>query len=103
MDEGLPYIIPQIDLDEYIQIDDLRERKDEGVFPEALGSYHMIHRIDGEVAMVGVLDFTPKYLSSVYLYYDPKWEFLNPGTLTAVREIEFMRKVRQMQLAPQTF
>ena len=69
--------------------DDHRDRKDEGVFPEYLGSYHMIHRIDNEIMAVGVLDFTPNVLSSVYLFYNPKFEFLQPGTFTAVREIEY--------------
>jgi arginine-tRNA-protein transferase len=49
----------------------------------------MIHRIDGEIMAVGVLDFTPNVLSSVYLYYNPKFEFLSPGTFAAVREIEY--------------
>jgi arginine-tRNA-protein transferase len=56
--------------------DERRVTKDEGVWPEYLGSYHMIHRIDGEILAVGVLDFTPNVLSSVYLYYNPKFEFL---------------------------
>ena len=75
-------------------LDGYRERKDEGIFPRALGSYHMIHRIDGKVAIVGVIDLTTECLSSVYLYYDPKYEFLNPGTLSAIREIEYVKKVR---------
>ena len=73
-------------------MDECRERRDESVFPEALGSYHMIHRIDGKVAIVGVIDMTAKCLSSVYLYYDPKYEFLSPGTLSAIREVEYVRK-----------
>lgn len=52
----------------------------------------MLHRIDGELAIVGVLDYTENVMSSVYLFYDPKWEFLNPGTLSALREIEHIRK-----------
>jgi len=84
-------------------LDDHRNRKDEGVFPRALGSYHMIHRIDGKVAIVGVIDITAYCLSSVYLYYDPEYEFLNPGTLSAIREIEFIKKVRESGLAPETF
>ena len=52
------------------------------------------HRVVGAEVMVAVLDLLPGCVSSVYLYYDPKWEFLNPGTLTAVREIEFIKKVR---------
>ena len=53
----------------------------------------MIHRIDGEVAFVGVIDLTAMCLSSVYLYYDPKWEFLSPGTLSALKEIEYVKKI----------
>jgi BRCT domain type II-containing protein len=52
----------------------------------------MIHRIDGEIMAVGVLDFTPNVLSSVYLFYNPKFEFLSPGTFAAVREIEYQLK-----------
>lgn len=84
-------------------LDDSREMKDEGVWPKAQGSYHMIHRIDGKVAIVGVIDLTGSCLSSVYLYYDPQYEFLNPGTLSAVREIEYIKKVREAGLAPDTF
>jgi arginine-tRNA-protein transferase len=55
----------------------------------------MIHKIDGKVFAVGVLDFTHEALSSVYLYYDPDFEFISPGTLCALREIEYCQKVRQ--------
>jgi arginine-tRNA-protein transferase len=82
--------------------DDARTIKDEGVFPKVLGSYHMLHRIDGELAMVGVLDITDTCVSSVYLYYDPKWEFLSPGHLSAIREIEYVRKCMTLG-APETF
>ena len=69
-----------------------RSSKDIGQpHPQFGGSYHMVHRIDGEVAIVGVLDITKSALSSVYLYYDPKYEFLSPGTLAALKEIEYMR------------
>ena len=71
----------------------MRERETKGLFPEALGSYHMIHKIDGQIFMVGVIDLTDVCLSSVYLYYDPKYEFLSPGTLSALREIEYIKKV----------
>ena len=53
----------------------------------------MLHYIDGELMMVGVLDYTTFCLSSVYLYYDPKFEFLSPRTLSALREIEHVRKL----------
>lgn len=64
-----------------------------GNCPPVLGSYHMRHYIDGKLFMVGVLDYTDFCVSSVYLFYDPKFEFLSPGTLSAVREIEHVRKL----------
>ena len=70
--------------------DDLRVIQDEGVFPKFRGGYHMLHRIDGELMAVGVLDLTHEALSSVYLFYDPKFEFLNPGTLAAIKEIQYV-------------
>jgi arginine-tRNA-protein transferase len=53
----------------------------------------MVHRIDGKVFAVGVIDLTPNVLSSVYYFYDPKYEFLSPGILGAIREIEYMKKI----------
>ena len=72
------------------------------MFPAGLGSYHMLHYIDGELAIVGVLDITAHCVSSVYLFYDPKWEFLSPGTFAAIREIEYVRKCMTLG-APETF
>jgi arginine-tRNA-protein transferase len=74
------------------------DQKITGPFPQYGGSYHMLHRIDGELAFVGVLDYTNIGVSSVYLFYDPKWEFLSPGTLAALREIEHIRKSPRHEL-----
>ena len=84
-------------------MDEIRERKDEGLFPSSFGSYHMIHKIDGKIFMVGVIDLTETCLSSVYLYYDPQFEFLSPGTLSALREIEFIKQSIINGLAPASF
>ncbi len=65
--------------------DKLRSLKDEGVNPSALGSYHLYHRIDGKLMAVSVLDITPHVVSSVYLFYDPGFEFLLPGKVSAIR------------------
>ena len=73
--------------------DDKRNKNPVGICPKSLGSYHMRHYIDNELMMVGVLDYSTTCLSSVYLYYDPKFEFLSPGTLSAIREIEHVRKL----------
>jgi arginyl-tRNA--protein-N-Asp/Glu arginylyltransferase len=49
-----------------------------------------LNTLDGEIFAVGVIDLTPNVLSSVYLAYDPKYEFLSPGIFSAVREIEYI-------------
>lgn len=53
----------------------------------------MLHKIDGEIMAVGVNDYTTEALSSVYLFYNPKYEFLSPGTFCALREIEYQKKI----------
>lgn len=59
--------------------------------PENFGTYDLIHRIDGKIVAVGILDILPNAISSVYLYYDPDLSFLNLGIFTAVREIEYIQ------------
>lgn len=34
-------------------------------------------------------------MSSVYFMYDPKYSFLSPGVVGAVREIEYINKIRK--------
>lgn len=77
-----------------------RSAKKVGVWPKLNGGYHMLHRIDGELMAVGVIDITPESLSSVYLFYDPKFEFLNPGNLCCLREIEYIKMI-QAKYIPQ--
>ena len=57
------------------------------------GSYHQHYRVDGRLVAVGVVDVLPSCLSSVYLYYDPDFHFLTPGTFSALREIHFTRQL----------
>lgn len=53
----------------------------------------MLHRIDGKLFAVGVLDILDTSISSVYLFYDPEFGFLSPGTLCALREIEYVKQI----------
>eukprot|EP00698_Gefionella_okellyi_P011309 TRINITY_DN2977_c0_g1_i2.p1 TRINITY_DN2977_c0_g1~~TRINITY_DN2977_c0_g1_i2.p1 ORF type:complete len:398 (+),score=35.95 TRINITY_DN2977_c0_g1_i2:55-1248(+) len=57
-----------------------------------LGGFHMEHRIDGRLFMVGVVDILPSCLSSVYLFYDPDFAFLSPGVVAALLEIEWVQQ-----------
>uniref|UniRef100_A0A5K3FHY6 Arginyl-tRNA--protein transferase 1 n=1 Tax=Mesocestoides corti TaxID=53468 RepID=A0A5K3FHY6_MESCO len=56
------------------------------------GSYHQQYWLDGKrLIAVGVVDLLPGCLSSVYLFYDPKFAFLHLGTYSALREIALVR------------
>jgi len=58
------------------------------------GSYHMQYWLDGDkLIAVGVVDILPSAMSSVYLYYDPEYSFLSLGTYSALREIEYVRRL----------
>jgi arginine-tRNA-protein transferase len=55
----------------------------------SMGGFHQQYLIDGKIFCVGVVDILPHCLSSVYLYYDPAFAFLSPGTLSALFELHF--------------
>ena len=71
----------------------LLPKKGQEGWPCDYGSYHYHYRIDGKLVAVGVMDILPKCLSSVYMYYDPSYYFLNLGVYTALKEIELTRKL----------
>jgi arginine-tRNA-protein transferase len=56
------------------------------------GGFHHHYLLDDQLVAVGVVDVLPSCLSSVYLFYDPSFEFLNLGTVTAVKEIEWVQQ-----------
>lgn len=53
------------------------------------GTFHQLYRLDGILIAVGVIDILPSGISSVYLYYDPDYKFLELGKYTALNEIKF--------------
>ena len=59
------------------------------------GSFHFQYRIDGKLIMVAVVDILPTYLSSVYVFYDPDYSWLDLGVYSALREIELVRKLHR--------
>jgi len=67
--------------------------RDEGIYPEAQGTFHMYHRIDGRLVAVGVIDICTRFFNSAYFLYDPAFKFLNLGVVGAIRELEYMRMI----------
>ncbi|CAB3410837.1 unnamed protein product [Caenorhabditis bovis] len=58
-----------------------------------LGPYHMQFLLDGKLLAVSVIDILPRCLSAKYMFYNPDYAFLSMGTYTALKEIEFNRKL----------
>jgi len=67
-----------------------REFKDEGVFP-GYGTFHMYHRIDGKLVAMSVIDILKETFVSCYCLYDPDYNFLCLGVISAIREFEYIR------------
>jgi arginyl-tRNA--protein-N-Asp/Glu arginylyltransferase len=60
------------------------------------GSYHVQYRLDGKLVMVAVIDILPKCISSVYVYYDPDYEFLSLGVYSAIAEIFYAKLISKV-------
>lgn len=73
----------------------LEEEYREGGPPMGYGSFHQHYLLDGQIIAVGVIDILPSCVSSVYLYYDPDYDFLSLGTYSALREIAFVRELNK--------
>jgi arginine-tRNA-protein transferase len=71
----------------------LMPKRGVGGWPCDYGSYHHQYRLDGRLIAVGVVDFLPKCLSSVYTFYDPDFNFLSLGVYTALREFALTRQM----------
>ena len=66
-----------------LKIENLRDEISDSTKPSKiwkLGTYHQLHRLDGRLVAVGVVDIIPSGLSSVYLFYDPEEKLLSLGT-----------------------
>ena len=77
-------------------IDDTFREKDAdlGVYP-GKGTFHIYHRIDGRLVAVNVIDILDNVYVSAYCLYEPDMSFLQLGVVTAVKELEFMRMIRE--------
>ena len=58
------------------------------------GTFHQVYFLDDKLIAVSIIDFLPRYFVSIYLYYDPKVRFLQPGIYTILQELHFMSELR---------
>ncbi|PAA57468.1 hypothetical protein BOX15_Mlig012019g1 [Macrostomum lignano] len=60
-----------------------------------IGSFHQQYWLEPEnrLIMVGVVDILPDCTSSVYVFYDPDYAWLNLGTYAALREIQLTKQL----------
>ena len=66
------------------------------LYPKHYGMHNLIHRIDGKIIAVTVIDILPKYFESLYCYYDPDYSFLDLGVFTAIRELEYLKSLHEL-------
>ena len=61
--------------------------------PIPCGTYHQLYHINGVLIAIGILDFLPQGLSSVYLVYLPSFshQVMALGRYCALKEIEYCR------------
>ncbi|KAL9054668.1 MAG: hypothetical protein Q9162_004034 [Coniocarpon cinnabarinum] len=55
-------------------------------FQQKLGSFHQLHRLNGELIAMSVLDLLPHAVSAVYFIYDPEYSRFSLGKVSALRE-----------------
>lgn len=70
----------------------LINEKPSELYPLGLGNFHQLHRIDGKLIAVGVIDLLPTGVSSVYFFYSPQYQHLSLGVWGALKEIELIEK-----------
>lgn len=56
-----------------------------------LGSFHIQYFINDYLAGISVVDLLPGSMTSCYFFYDPRLSFLSLGTISALKEIEFVQ------------
>eukprot|EP00756_Hemistasia_phaeocysticola_P007367 Hpha_TRINITY_DN14237_c0_g2::TRINITY_DN14237_c0_g2_i1::g.22554::m.22554/K00685/ATE1; arginyl-tRNA---protein transferase len=56
------------------------------------GTFHFQYRLDGVLFMVTVVDILPRCVNSVYCFYDPRYRWFQPGKLSVLFEMEWIRK-----------
>ena len=66
------------------------------LYPKHYGMHNLIHRIDGKIIAVTVIDILPNYFESLYCYYDPDYSFLDLGVFTAIRELEYLKSLHEL-------
>lgn len=79
-----------------IPMDLSQKTKHPELYPKYYGTYNLIHRIDGKIIAVTVIDLLPNSMESVYCYYDPDYAFLDLGVFTVIREIEYMKSFQNL-------
>ncbi|RWS04720.1 Arginyl-tRNA--protein transferase 1-like protein [Dinothrombium tinctorium] len=83
-------------IDNPFELERFEALKQETTLPKSYGAYHMQYWLDGELIAVGVIDILCHCISSVYFFYDPKYEFLSLGTYSALCEIDLVKKLNTL-------
>lgn len=62
--------------------------------PHRLGPAHECYYFDDKLIAIGVIDFLPSGISSVYFIYDPDYKHWSLGKLSALKELTLLSKLK---------
>eukprot|EP01138_Halocafeteria_seosinensis_P002828 gb/GECG01002889.1/.p1 GENE.gb/GECG01002889.1/~~gb/GECG01002889.1/.p1 ORF type:complete len:674 (+),score=83.69 gb/GECG01002889.1/:1-2022(+) len=62
-----------------------------------MGTFHQKYYYDGVLVAVAVVDILPSCLSSVYVFYDPDYYWLELGKYSALREIQWVQQAATLR------
>ncbi|HEY9160688.1 MAG TPA: arginyltransferase [Desulfomonilia bacterium] len=57
-------------------------------------TYEIVYSLEGRTVGISIVDAVPDGLSSVYMYFDPEYGKLSPGTLSIIREIRLCLELK---------
>lgn len=70
-----------------------REGFDQVFYAGGEFTWECTYRLDGQLVGAGLIDIAPRVLSSIYFYFDPRFEALSPGTLSLLNEIAIAERL----------
>ncbi|CAL9734154.1 arginyl-tRNA--protein transferase 1 [Monosporozyma servazzii] len=80
--------------EEWDSLNAIFSKDGEEVTPHRLGPAHECYYFDDKLIAIGVIDFLPSGISSVYFIYDPDYKHWSLGKLSALKELTLLSRLK---------